>query len=89
MRDDKGIIHKSIINEKYQSLYNVRKKFKNTFIRFFPKELEMPTTVEIWKNKVALFVITKENPITIVIESPAVADSFRIYFYIMWKTAKK
>ena len=89
VRDDKGIIHKSIINEKYQSLYNVRKKFKNTFIRFFPKELEMPTTVEIWKNKVALFVITKENPITIVIESPAVADSFRKYFYIMWKTAKR
>ena len=89
VRDGKGIIHKSIINEKYQSLYKVRKKFKNTFIRFFPKELEMPTTVEIWKNKVALFVITKENPITIVIESPAAADSFRKYFHIMWKTAKR
>lgn len=87
VRDDKGIIHKSIINEKYQSLYNVRKKFKNTFIRFFPKELEMPTTVEIWKNKVAIFIITKDNPITIVIESQAAADSFRKYFYIMWKSA--
>jgi sugar-specific transcriptional regulator TrmB len=88
-RADKGVIHKSIINEKYKSLHNTRKKFKNTHIRFFPKELEMPTTVEIWKNKVALFIITKENPITIVIESQAAADSFRKYFYVMWKTAKK
>jgi sugar-specific transcriptional regulator TrmB len=88
-RDDKGVVHKSIINEKYKSLYNVRKKFKNTKIRFFPKELEMPTTIEIWKNKIALFIITKENPITIVIESQAAADSFKKYFNIMWKSAKK
>lgn len=88
-RDDKGVIHKSIINEKYRSLYSVRKKFPNTNIKFFPKELEMPTTVEIWQNKVALFIITKENPITIVIESKAAAESFRKYFNIMWKTAKR
>ena len=87
-RDDKGVIHKSIINEKYKSLINVRKKFKNTQIRFFPKEMEMPTTVEIWKDKVALFVIT-ENPITILIESKEVADSFRKYFYILWNNSKK
>jgi len=88
-RDNKGIIHKSIINEKYKSLYNVRSKFKNTKIKFFPKELEMPTTIEIWGNKVALFVITKENPITILIESEAVANSFKKYFDILWKGAKK
>ncbi|MBM3234145.1 TrmB family transcriptional regulator [Candidatus Pacearchaeota archaeon] len=87
-RDGKGIIHKSIINEKYKSLYNVRSKFKNTKIRFFPKEMEMPATVEIWKNKVALFVIT-QNPITILIEGKEVADSFRKYFYILWNNAKR
>ena len=88
-RDSKGIIHKSIINEKYRSLYNARRHLPNTHMRFFPKELEMPTTVEVWGNKVAIFIITKENPITIVIESKAAADSFRKYFNIMWKTAKK
>lgn len=87
-RDDKGVIHKSIINEKYKSIISVRKKFKNTQIRFFSKEMEMPTTVEIWKDKVALFVITS-NPITIVIESKEVADSFRKYFYILWNNSKK
>jgi sugar-specific transcriptional regulator TrmB len=89
VRDQKGIIHKSIINEKYKSLINVRKKFPHTEIRFFPKEMEMPTTVEIWVNKVALFIITPENPITIVIESEAAANSFRKYFKILWKNARK
>jgi len=87
-RANKGIIHKSIINEKYKSLHKIRKKFPNTQIRFFPKELEMPTTVEIWRNKVAIFIITVENPITIVIESQAAADSFRKYFHRFWATAK-
>ena len=89
VRDKKGIIHKSIINEKYQSLYKARKNFPNTYFRFFPKELEMPTTVLIWKNKVALYVITKENPITIVMEGEAIASSFKKSFEIMWKSAKK
>jgi len=88
-RDDKGIIHKMIINKKYKSLYNVRKKFPNTFIRFFSEELEMPTAVTIWRDKVVLFVITKENPITILIESPAVAESFRKSFKVLWNFAKK
>ncbi len=87
VRDDRGVIHKSIINRKYKSLYNVRKKFKNTFIRFFPEELEMPTDVQIWRDKVALFITTKENPITILIENKAVADSFRASFYILWEYA--
>ena len=56
--------------------------------RFFPKELEMPASVITWKNKVALYVVT-ENPITILIESEAVARSFKKYFDIMWKQAKK
>ncbi|OGJ15710.1 hypothetical protein A3K73_03005 [Candidatus Pacearchaeota archaeon RBG_13_36_9] len=88
VRDKMGIVYKMILNEKYQSLYNARKKFKNTHFRFFPRGLEMPASVITWKNKVALYVITKE-PITIIIESEAVAESFRKYFHIMWKQAKK
>ena len=59
------------------------------FIRFFPKELEMPTSILVWKDKVAIFITTKENPITIVIESQAAADSHRKYFNILWEHANK
>lgn len=89
IRDDKGIIHKTIINEKYKSLIKVRQKFPNTFIRFFPKELEMPTSTLVWKDKVAIFITTKENPITIVIESQAAADSYKKYFNVLWEHAKR
>ena len=89
IRDKKGIIHKSIINEKYKSLYNARKKFPNTFFRFFSKEMEMPTTVLVWKNKVSLYIITKENPLTLIIESQETADSFKKSFNVLWENAKK
>lgn len=88
-RSKKGIIHKTIINEKYKSVINLRKKLPNTKIRFFPKELEMPTSIELWKNKVAIFIVTNQNPLTILIESEAAAESFRKYFYVMWEKAKK
>jgi HTH-type transcriptional regulator, sugar sensing transcriptional regulator len=88
LRSEKGIIYKQILNEKYESVYKARKNLKNTYFRFFPRDLEMPTVVLTWKNKVALYVITSE-PITILIESEAVANSFRKYFNIMWAQAKK
>ncbi|MBP7708510.1 hypothetical protein KA107_02400 [Candidatus Pacearchaeota archaeon] len=88
-RDKKGIIHKAIINEKYQSLYKARKNYPNTYFRFFPKEMEMPTTTLVWKNKVTLYVITAENPLTITIESQETADSFKKSFELLWESAKK
>jgi len=89
VRDKKGIIHKSIINEKYQSLYKARKNLPNTHFKFFSREMEMPTTVLIWKNKVALYIITKENPLTIIIESQETANSFKKSFEFLWASAKK
>lgn len=88
-RDKKGIKMKQIINEEYLSLYKARKNLPNTEFRFFSKEFGMPTTLVVWKNKVALYVITKENPLTILIESEATANSFRQHFDILWKNAKK
>lgn len=84
-RARKGIIHKHLINEKYNSLYQKRKKLPNTQFKFLPKELEMPTSTEIYSNKVAIFILVKENPMAIVIESEEVSKSFRKYFYHLWK----
>jgi sugar-specific transcriptional regulator TrmB len=89
VRAKKGIMHRQVISQRYQELYKARKEFPNTQFRFFQKGLEMPTAIEVWKNKTALFVTTKENPITIVIENKATADSFRRYFKILWESSKK
>ena len=88
-RVNKGIILKHLLNEKYQSLYQKRKKLTFTEFRFLPKEFEMPTSTEIYNNKVLIFILIKENPMAIMIERKEVAESFRIYFEHIWETAKK
>ncbi len=87
-RDAKGITHKSIINEQYKSLYNARKNLPNTYFRFFPKDLEMPTCVTMGDNKVAIYIITEENPLVILIESESAYKSFKKCFDLLWKSAK-
>lgn len=88
VRAQKGIIQKHLLNEKYKSLYEQRKKLPYTKFRFLPKEFEMPTSTEIYANKVIIMILLKESPMAIMIESEAVAKSFRKYFYALWKTAR-
>ncbi|HIJ01335.1 TPA: hypothetical protein HA363_01675 [Candidatus Woesearchaeota archaeon] len=89
IRTKKGIIHRQLLNEKYQILYKKRKKLALTYFRFLPQNLEMPTSTEIYKNKTLIFILNSEDPMAILIESKAVADSFRKYFEMLWKQAKK
>jgi sugar-specific transcriptional regulator TrmB len=87
-RAEKGIIHKHLLNKKYKSLYETRKHLPHTEFRFLSEQMEMPTSTEVYKNKVAIFIVIKENPMVIIIENENVANSFRKYFYVMWKMAK-
>lgn len=84
-RAKKGIVQKHLLNEKYKLLYNKRKKLNHTMFKFLPKEFEMPTSIEIYNNKVIIMIILKESPMAILIENIAVADSFRKYFNLLWK----
>ncbi|MBI4143657.1 hypothetical protein HY486_00220 [Candidatus Woesearchaeota archaeon] len=88
-RANKGISHKHLLNEKYKALHKQRRLIAHTEFRFLPKALEMPISTEIYKNKLAIFILLKEAPTTIVIESNVVAESFKKYFYLLWATAKK
>ncbi len=88
-RADKGIIQKHLLNVKYQSLHRERKKLAYTELRFLPKGLEMPTSTEIYANKVLIFILNKQNPMAIMIECKDVAESFKKYFQVMWTLAKK
>jgi sugar-specific transcriptional regulator TrmB len=85
IRAKKGIVLKHLLNEKYKSIYEQRKKLPHTHFRFLPKEFEMPTSIEIYANKVLIMVLLQEDPLAIVIESAVVAQSFRKYFNSMWK----
>ena len=89
LRAKKGIIHRHLLNEKYKSLYMHRKKLPHTEFRFLPKQLEMPTSIEIYGSKVCIMILTPASPFALIITSLAVAESFRKYFIILWSTAKK
>ncbi|MBU0907352.1 MAG: hypothetical protein KKD18_05070 [Nanoarchaeota archaeon] len=89
IRAHKGIIHKHLLNIKYKELYQKRKSLPFTQFRFLPKEFEMPTSTEIYANKVLIFILLQENPLAIMIENQHVAESFRKYFEHMWRTARK
>ncbi len=87
-RAKKGIVLKHLINKKYQSLYEQRKKLAHTEFKFLPKEFEMPTSTEVYADKIIIFILSKEEPMAIMIESKAVANSFRKYFYALWDNSK-
>ena len=87
-RAEKGIKLKHLLNEKYKSLYKKRKNLPYTEFRFFPKEFSMPMTTEIYGNKVIFMILLKEDPMAIMIESKVVSDSFRKYFFVLWKIEK-
>lgn len=88
-RAKKGIKHRHLLNERYKSLYQTRKKLPHTQFKFLSKDFEMPTSIEIYKNKVLIFILSKENPLGIMIESKDVHNSFKKYFDVLWNIKNK
>jgi len=88
IRAKKGIKLKHLLNEKYKELHEQRKKLPFTEFKFLSKEFEMPTSTEIYADKVIIMILLKENPMAIMIENEAVANSFRKYFYALWENSK-
>ena len=63
------------------------KKIPYAEIRFLPKNYATPAATNIYGNKVAIINWT-ENPLAILINNKEIADSYRKYFEILWKSAK-
>ena len=80
-----GIKERVLVRE---DLRNIAWKTKNSDFRFLPKEYLSPALTVIYGNKVAIF-IWKEPYYVSVILNKQVADSFRSYFELLWKIAKK
>ena len=63
------------------------KKFVDIDIRFISPNLLSPTAVVIFKDFVGFFNYIDE-PFTMLVQDKLIADSYRIYFENMWKSAK-
>ncbi|QQG39052.1 MAG: hypothetical protein HYS32_01160 [Candidatus Woesearchaeota archaeon] len=98
MKSFVGIYHKRRIKAKMRQyhIYNQdareRIKFLNslpyTKAAYLPKDYDSPVTTTVYAGKVAFF-IWSEPPFGILIESKRMAKSYKNYFDILWKFAKK
>ncbi len=64
------------------------KKIPLAEIRYIPQKYANPLAINIYKDKVAI-ILWKKSPIAIVIKEKEIADSYKKYFELMWKTTKK
>jgi hypothetical protein len=62
-------------------------KIAYTKFRYIKDEFSSPTTTFIYDDKTAI-IVWSETPIATLISSKDVADSYRKYFEMLWKTAK-
>lgn len=57
-------------------------------IRYIDEKYSNPLAINIYKDKTAIILWAKE-PIAILIKNKDIADSYKLYFELMWKTADK
>jgi len=77
---------KVILNESLIKSESVQKAYSQ--FRFIPDEYSAPTTTFVYDDKIAV-IIWSETPIATVISSKDVAKSYKSYFELLWKQAKK
>lgn len=57
-------------------------------VKYLPKEYDSPLMIETYANKVAIIHMA-EKPFTISIKIPEITESYKNYFELLWKIAKK
>lgn len=69
-----------------------RKKIKKSplsQIRYIPEQYSSHAALRIYGDKVAILLLSEEEPLAIVIKNKAIADGYKKYFEVMWEAAKK
>ena len=67
---------------------NQKLRIPSSEVRFLPSGYSSPLAVNIYGDKIALILWSKENPFAVVIKNKEISEGYRNYFEIMWKSAK-
>lgn len=86
-RAKKGIRCRMLYNRTAKELGIIRRKIPLTQTRFLPKEIITPALVFIGENYVSIELFG-DNTLAFVIRNKKVADSYRVYFNLLWKISK-
>jgi len=57
-------------------------------IRYLPEKYSSPLAINIYGDKVAIILWSKENPLAIVIKNKEISEGYEKHFELMWKSAK-
>lgn len=76
---------------KFKIIFNKKNSTKIPFseIKYLPEKYASPMAINIYRDKVAIILWSKENPFAIVIKEKSIADGYKKYFELMWQIAKK
>ena len=58
-------------------------------IRFLPQKYSSPLAVNIYSDKVALILWSKDNPFAVVVKNKEISEGYKKYFELMWHAGKK
>lgn len=87
-RTARNIPTRILMNEEFlDSIGKDREKERRTQVRYVSKEFSSPAAINVYGN-IVLVALWVENPTAFVIENAEVANSFRSYFDLLWKSAK-
>jgi len=68
---------------------NKKLKLPLSEIRYLPKKYSSPLAINIYGDKVAIILWSKENPLAIVIKNQEISEGYKKHFELMWRIAKK
>ena len=64
-------------------------KMPLTEVKFLPKSIQKPSTIQVYGNKTAIYSSSNGIPFIVLINNKEISLSFRAYFDILWNVAKK
>ena len=77
-----------IYNHDCREFGRIREKMKLTEVRYMKQELETPAWIDIF-NDYVVTINVHDIPICFLIKNKESANSYKKYFNILWKIAKK
>ena len=83
-RKEKGIKTRIIFNKTDKSL-----RIPLSEIKYLPQKYISPLAINIYDDKVAIILWSKDNPLAIIIKNREISEGYKKYFELMWKISKK
>ena len=80
---------KIVYNSDAAKYLTSRKAMKLTEVRIMSKDQAVPCWIDIFSDYIALFSISDKDQTAVLIKDKSIAESFRIYFEIIWNSSKK